>query len=73
MTQYQFPTPYRWTLDEFVGYLNSTAVFPKASRAGVGEEFETELRERLLAYSPSGQLEETIDFYYILARRPAGV
>ncbi len=35
------------------------------------EEFELDLRRRLLAYDARGQYPETMAFYYILARRPS--
>lgn len=70
--EYQFPTSHVWTADSFLGYLKSTSVGSEAVRAGVGEEFEDTLRQRLLDYDGSGHYEESIAFYYILARRPGG-
>jgi hypothetical protein len=69
--EYQFPTPHVWTLDSFLGYLRSTSVGSTAVRAGVADELEDELRQRLLGFNGSGRYEETIAFYYILARRPS--
>jgi SAM-dependent methyltransferase len=70
VTEYQFPTQHVWTLDSFIGYLYSTSVGSKVVRSGVADEFEAALRQRLLAYDTSGRYAETIEFYYILARRP---
>lgn len=70
VAEYRFPTPHSWTLDSFIGYLRSTSVSSKITREGSTEAFEAELRQRLLCYDPGGQYPETIDFYYVLARRP---
>lgn len=69
VVEYQFPTPYVWTLETFMGYLYSTSVAAKARQADAADEFEKELRDRLLEIEPSGQFEETAAFYYILGRR----
>lgn len=67
---YRFPTPHVWTLDSFVGYLHSTGKASKALAGDRAEEFEADLRRALLDYDSRGQYPETIDFYYILGRRP---
>lgn len=67
---HRFPTPYAWTLDSFVGYLYSTSKASKAVLGNRAEEFESDLRRVLLDYDSCGQYPETIDFYYILGRRP---
>lgn len=69
VAEYKFPTPYVWTLESFLGYLYSTSVAAKARRAGDSDAFESELRERLLEIEPSGRLEESAAFYYILGRQ----
>lgn len=68
---HRFPTPYVWTLDSFVGYLCSTSKASKAVLGDHAEEFEADLRRALLDYDSRGQYPETIDFYYILGRRPS--
>jgi hypothetical protein len=68
--EYQFHTSHMWTVDSFVGYLKSTSVGSNVPAAGAPETFEDTLRHRLLTYDSSGRYEETIAFYYILARRP---
>jgi SAM-dependent methyltransferase len=65
-----FPTPYAWTLDTFIGYLQSTAIISRAALGERFEVFEADLRDVLLKFDSSGRYRETIDFYYILARRP---
>jgi hypothetical protein len=34
------------------------------------EQFAADVRHTLLTYDASGQYQETMEFYYILARRP---
>ena len=65
-----FWTPYRWTLDTFLGYLRSTSFSGRRVLGEVADDFEADLRRALLAYDASGVYEETIKFYYILGRRP---
>lgn len=66
----EFPTPHAWTVDSVLGYLASTSFASKAvleSRAGA---FEQDLRARLLAGCPAGDLSEVIAYYYVLGRKP---
>lgn len=67
---YRFPTRYVWTLDSFIGYLHSTGKASKALAGDHAEEFEADLRRALLGCDSRGQYPETVDFYYILGRRP---
>lgn len=69
--EYEFPPPYVWTLDSFIGYLISTSLVSKAAMGEAAEEFESDLRRRLLTYDARGQYPETMDFHSILARRPS--
>ncbi|MCL5103538.1 MAG: class I SAM-dependent methyltransferase [Armatimonadetes bacterium] len=67
---HRFPTPYVWTIDAFIGFVYSTS---RASKRALGDrcdEFEADMRNALLGYDPSGLYPETVDFYYVLARRP---
>jgi len=68
--EYPFWTPHTWTLDDLIGYLYSTSVVAQAQRAGIAEEFEADFRETMLAYDSSGVYQESIYFYYMLARKP---
>jgi SAM-dependent methyltransferase len=68
--EHDFPTPYVWTLDSFIGYLQSTAVVSRAALGQRFEAFQADLSEILLKFDPSGRYQETIQFYCILARRP---
>jgi SAM-dependent methyltransferase len=68
--QRDFPTHYVWTPDTITGYLRSTALLSTLASDRSPEQLEAELRPALLDYDPSGQYEETMAFYYVLARRP---
>ncbi|MFE7802924.1 class I SAM-dependent methyltransferase [Nocardia sp. NPDC057440] len=71
VTEYQFPTPHAWTVDEFLGFLWSTSYTARIRQGpALAEEFEKDLRAQLLECEPSGQLRESIAHYYILARKP---
>jgi hypothetical protein len=67
VAEYEFATPYQWSLETFLGYVYSTSV-AAALRRGPAAQFERELRDALLDQEPTGVLHETIAFYYILAR-----
>jgi SAM-dependent methyltransferase len=59
-----------WTLEEIVGYLQSTSV---CSRKALGDGFDAfiaELRTALLDLEPSLRFHETITWGYTLARKP---
>jgi len=63
--------PYTGTPDTITGYLRSTAFLSSLASDRSSEQFEAELRRALLDYDPSGLLyEETMAFYYVIARRP---
>lgn len=71
VTEYQFPTPHAWTLDEFIGFLWSTSYTARIRQdPALATEFEKHLRAQLLECEPSGQLRESIAHYYILGRKP---
>ncbi|WP_236567191.1 class I SAM-dependent methyltransferase [Nocardia sp. CY41] len=71
VTEYRFPTPHAWTVDEFLGFLWSTSYTARIRQdPALAEEFETDLRAQLLEREPSGQLRESIAHYYILGRNP---
>lgn len=71
VTEYRFPTPQAWTVDEFLGFLWSTSYTARIRQdLTLAEEFEKDLRTQLLECEPSGQLRESIAHYYILGRNP---
>lgn len=66
------PTPYEWTVDSLVGRMWSASTTSVAVLGDRAAAFEEDLRRSLLAYDPTGRYRETIEYYYILARVPAG-
>lgn len=72
VTEYPFPTPHTWTMDEFIGFVWSTSYTATIrENPSLAEGFEKDLRAQLHECEPSGQLQESIAHYYILGRKPA--
>ncbi len=67
-----FPTVHEWTVDTLIGIGYSTSVLPRAVLGDQAPAFEDDVRSTLGDYTADGTLEETVDFAYELARRPAG-
>lgn len=67
---YGFAHPHVWTLDSIIGNLYSTSTCSKQVLGSKAEQFESELRRKLLAYDARGRYPETMRFGYTLARRP---
>ena len=66
--EYDFPTPYEWTVERLTGFLYSTSVLSEPALGAHAPAFEQDLRARLLAVAPDNVLCETIDNAYTLAR-----
>jgi SAM-dependent methyltransferase len=67
---YRFPTVHAWTVESLTGYAFSTSVLSRAALGGHAADFEADLRRELGRFASSGAMQETIDFGYLLARRP---
>ena len=67
---YQFPARHEWTPEALTGFALSTSVLSAAALGRMAAGFGDDLRRELHACVPSGRLPQTIDFAYILARRP---
>lgn len=67
LEEHVFPTPLTWTVEDFIGYLFSSAAASRTVFGGAVEEFEADLRRALAAHERGGRLHETNDFHYILA------
>lgn len=67
----EIPVPHRWTLDDLVGFVHSTSGASPAAMGDRADRFEADLRSSLLGFDPAGVYEETIDYYFRIARRPA--
>jgi SAM-dependent methyltransferase len=66
---YDFPTPYAWTVERLIGFLSSTSVLSRPALGAHAPAFEQDVRARLLAVAPDNVLRETIHHSYTLARR----
>jgi len=67
---YRFPVPWEWAPDTLIGFAYSTSVVSRAALGDLVPGFEEDLRQAVCACEPSGVLRQTIDFAYVLARRP---
>jgi ubiquinone/menaquinone biosynthesis C-methylase UbiE len=67
---YQFPIAYEWTPEALVGLVYSTSFLPHEVVADLADDFEEDLRRELTSRDPTGQLSQTIEFAYELARCP---
>jgi SAM-dependent methyltransferase len=66
VTQYDFLTPHRWTLDGVLGYLRSTSFASAAVLGDRAAEFERILADELRALNPAGTFSEQLPFYALL-------
>jgi SAM-dependent methyltransferase len=67
---YEFTVPHRWTLETLAGYAYSTSILSRSALGNQAEDFERDLRDRLLAIQPDGLFEESVSFVYDLAVKP---
>jgi SAM-dependent methyltransferase len=68
--RFEFSATHHWTVESLIGFVYSTSVLSRAALKDHGEEFETDLRERLGYCNPEGVFDEEASFAYDLARRP---
>ena len=67
--QQEIHATHRWTTDQLIGLTYSTSFLNRAVLADHLDEFERDVRERLLACDPAGAYEHELTFAYELARR----
>ena len=67
---YQFPIAYQWTPEALVGFVSSTSFLSHEVLGDLADDVEEDLRRELASSVPTGQLSQTIDFAYELARCP---
>ena len=67
----RFPTAHGWSVEELIGLVYSTSFLPRVVLGDRAELFERDLRRELGGFEARNELNETIDFAYELARRPA--
>ncbi|HKT02305.1 MAG TPA: class I SAM-dependent methyltransferase [Rugosimonospora sp.] len=70
VAEYQFPVPYVWEIDQYLGYLCSTSYSSRRFWGGAWDGFARDLRDTLAGYAPEGQLTETISAYFVVGRNP---
>jgi len=68
--EFEFATPYEWSVDQLTGFMYSTSVLSQQALGQNVPAFERDLRARLLAVEPAGVFREEISFSYTLARSP---
>jgi hypothetical protein len=61
---------HEWDVDDLIGLVHSTSILPRPLLGDRTEEFDDDLRTRLLAVEPSGVFRDTYSFAYDLAARP---
>jgi hypothetical protein len=63
------PVPEQWSIEQVLGYLQSTSYASKAVLGGRADAFEHDLRGVLGKLAPDGLLEKVTDYSLITARR----
>jgi SAM-dependent methyltransferase len=58
-----------WSLDEVVGFVFSTSVASRRTLGPAAGAFEADLRARLLGHDAAGRYDETMTYYFVLARK----
>lgn len=58
-----------WSLDEIVGFVFSTSVASKRALGSAADAFAADLRAALRVHDASGTYEETMQYYFVLARK----
>jgi SAM-dependent methyltransferase len=67
--EFRYPTPHRWTVDTFLGYLFSTSVASRRALGSRAATFDAEMRRALRGFESEGGLTELVDFRCVLGRR----
>jgi ubiquinone/menaquinone biosynthesis C-methylase UbiE len=70
VAKHEFPVPYVWEIDQFIGYLCSTSYSSREFWGEAWTDFEADLRETLATFSPDGLFTETISAYFVVGRKP---
>lgn len=69
--QYEWTMPRRWTLDELIGLRFSISVSSKRQLGDKADGMEAELRSALLDVDDSGEYDEQLRYFAVIARPPA--
>ncbi len=70
--RHEFDVRHTWTVEAFLGYLRSTSLLGAVREAEARRRFEAEVHAILAGYARDGAFGETVNWYYVLARRPTG-
>jgi len=70
VAKHEFPVPYVWEIDQFIGYLCSTSYSSREFWGEAWADFEFDLRNTLATFAPAGVLTETISAYFVVGRKP---
>jgi len=68
---YEFTASRTWSVETLTGFAHSTSILSRTALGDHAEAFERDLRKRLLAVQPDGNLKESVCFTYDLAVKPA--
>ena len=68
---FEFAAPRTWSFEALTGFAHSTSILSRTALGDHAEAFERDLRARLLAAQPDGNLQESVSFTYDLAVKPA--
>ena len=69
VTQYQMRVATIWTADSIIGFMRSTSFASANALGGKVAQFETDLRQKLLAFGPQDRFPADQRFGYTLARK----
>lgn len=70
VAKHEFPVPYVWEIDQFIGYLCSTSFSSRQFWGEAWPDFESDLRDTLSSLAPSGLLTQTISAYFVVGQKP---
>lgn len=70
VAKYEFAVSQVWEIDQFIGYLCSTSYSSRNFWGEAWTGFETDLRNTLATFAPTGVLTETISAYFVVGRKP---
>lgn len=70
VAKHEFPVPYVWEVDQFIGYLCSTSYSSREFWGEAWTAFAGDLRNALATFATDGLLTETISAYFVMGRKP---
>jgi SAM-dependent methyltransferase len=70
--EFSYPTAFSWPVDKVAGYMYSITGGLPWSLGDTRAAFEQEFSEALTRVNPSGAVQETINFFLLIASKPSG-